>query len=296
MAIPESQLDTWSHQGSITQSKDTYATVKNALEHSGASYADKSFKVFLQGSYGNDTNIFAESDVDIVIRLDSIYHGDVSALPSDQLAAYQRSFSPATYTFEEFKRGVITRLTNAFGATAVLPGNKAIKIQPNGSRRSADVVVCYEHRRYSRYISQYDQEYVSGIIFPTSSSGNVINYPTKHSDNCSAHHQATNCWFKPMVRIVKNMRSRLVNDGKITRDLAPSYYIEGMLFNVPKEKFGGSYSATFVNCLNWLLQADRSKLVCANWEYYLLGNSNVQWTTEQYERFLNELVSLWNSW
>ena len=32
MAIPETQLDTWSHQGAMTQSKDTYATVKRALE------------------------------------------------------------------------------------------------------------------------------------------------------------------------------------------------------------------------------------------------------------------------
>lgn len=31
------------------------------------------FKVFLQGSYGNDTNIYAESDVDIAIRLDNCF-------------------------------------------------------------------------------------------------------------------------------------------------------------------------------------------------------------------------------
>lgn len=32
MGIPESQLDTWSHQGSIAQSASTYNTIKNALE------------------------------------------------------------------------------------------------------------------------------------------------------------------------------------------------------------------------------------------------------------------------
>lgn len=36
MAIPESQLETWSMQGSVTQSRDTYATAKNALENSGS--------------------------------------------------------------------------------------------------------------------------------------------------------------------------------------------------------------------------------------------------------------------
>lgn len=80
MAIPESQLDTWSHQGSITQSCATYATVKRSNEASDTKYADKSYEVFLQGSYGNDTNIYAESDVDVVIRLDSVYYYDTSAL------------------------------------------------------------------------------------------------------------------------------------------------------------------------------------------------------------------------
>jgi hypothetical protein len=54
MAIPESQLDTWSHQGSVQQSSDTYATVKRALEANDTKYADKSRDVFLQGSYGNE--------------------------------------------------------------------------------------------------------------------------------------------------------------------------------------------------------------------------------------------------
>jgi hypothetical protein len=67
MPIPESQLETWSHQGSVTQSKDTYAPVRSALLDSKAVYKDKQFDVFLQGSYGNDTNIYAESDVDTVI-------------------------------------------------------------------------------------------------------------------------------------------------------------------------------------------------------------------------------------
>ena len=82
MPIPESQLETWSHQGSITQSSSTYNTIKSVLEGSTTPYAGRNFKVFLQGSYGNDTNIYAESDVDIVIRLD-----DANLLPANDVAA-----------------------------------------------------------------------------------------------------------------------------------------------------------------------------------------------------------------
>ena len=80
MAIDEAQLEIWSHQGSITQSSNTYNTIKNTLQASGTLYSDKNYKVFLQGSYGNDTNIWAESDVDVVIRLDDCFHSDLENL------------------------------------------------------------------------------------------------------------------------------------------------------------------------------------------------------------------------
>jgi hypothetical protein len=299
MPIPESQLETWSHQGSITQSSDTYQTIRNALLSSKALYAEKSFEVFLQGSYGNDTNIYAESDVDTVIRLDSIYRGDVSGLPIEQQIAYQLFLANggrATYTFDEFKKGVVTRLSTAFGEDYVQAGNKAIKVKPNDTRRSADVVACYEYRRFTRFVSESDQDFISGIIFPSTSSGEVINYPRLHSENLTQKHQATNSWFKPTVRIFKNMRSRLVDDEGISKDTAPSYYIEGMLHNVPNDKFGISYVDTFCNCVNWLVQADRSKFKCAHGQYLLLGNSNVQWPSAKCTEFLNALVKQWQNW
>ena len=67
LAIPETQLDTWAKQGSITGSSTTYNHIKGTLEAGTTPYAGKTYRVFLQGSYGNDTNIYSESDVDIVI-------------------------------------------------------------------------------------------------------------------------------------------------------------------------------------------------------------------------------------
>jgi hypothetical protein len=62
--FPDSQLDTWSHQGSVIQSSSTYQTVRLALLDKSAAHAEQDFGIFLQGSYANDTNIFADSDVD----------------------------------------------------------------------------------------------------------------------------------------------------------------------------------------------------------------------------------------
>ncbi len=298
MAIPESQLETWAKQGSVTQSSITYQIIRNALLDSKAVYADKAFEVFLQGSYGNDTNIYAESDVDTVMRLNSIYGYDISALPSKQQAAFQQATTAATYTFAEFKQGVITRLTNAFGADYVKSGNKAIKIKAGGSRRSADVVVCYQYRRYLRFNSLSDYKYVPGIIFPSASGGMIINYPKLHSANGTAKHQATNNNFKPLVRIFKNMRGKLEADGLIEKGIAPSYFIEGLLYNVPKGNFSGSYAQIVLNILKWISQTtDRSNFVCVNEQYPLLRNNDpVCWPVANGEKFINEAIRLWNNW
>ena len=100
-----------------------------------------------------------------------------------------------------------------------------------------------------------------------------------------------------MVRIIKNMRSKLVDDGVITDDTAPSYYIEGLLYNVPNEKFGKNYGDFFVNCIKWILEADRSKFVCANEQYHLLREDlPVTWQDSKCTEFLTAACNLWKGW
>lgn len=296
MAIPEAQLDTWSHQGSITQSSSTYQTVRRALLADDSGYADQSFDVFLQGSYGNNTNIYSESDVDIVICLNSLFRYDTADLSVSERQAYGVYVSPPTYTFSEFKTAVTTQLRSYFGADAVTIGDKALKIKSNNNRRSSDVVVCYEYRRYKSFNSSQTNDYIPGIVFPTG-SGDVINYPKQHSANLTVQHQATSNMLKPMVRILKNMRSRLVTVGLIADRVAPSYYVEGLFYNVSTDQYvSTSFGNTWCNGINWLMKSDPSKLVCANQQYYLLGNLNVQWASGKYSEFVNALVSYWNNW
>jgi hypothetical protein len=296
MAIPESQLDTWSHQGSVTQSSATYQTVRRVLLAEDSGYARKSFEIFLQGSYGNDTNIYAESDVDIVIRLDSTFRYDTNQLTANAKEAYLHYVELATYTFDMFKIAVLAHLRKQFGSDAITVGTKAITIAASSSRRKSDVIVCYEYRKFKSFSSSQTTDYVSGIIFPTA-SGEVINYPKQHAANLTTQHHATAGMLKPMVRILKNMRSRMVDEGLIAGGVAPSYYIEGLFYNVPSDKVvSTSFGDTFCNGINWLRNTDQAKLVCANWQYWLLGTSNVQWTSEHCGQFLASLATFWDSW
>jgi len=153
-------------------------------------------------------------------------------------------------------------------------GEKAIKIDAAGNRRSADVVPAAQFRRYRSYSIYNTEDFEKGICFFTTSGDRVANYPKQHSENCTAKHQATRSLFKPMVRILKNLRNKLISDGSIPEGAAPSYFLEALLYNVPNEKFGGSYLDTMVAVINWILSADQNKFVCANHQYYLLGDSS----------------------
>src|SRR6266851_3739040 len=187
MAIPESQLATWSKQGSVTQSSTTYATIKASLEAASAKYAKKEFEVFLQGSYGNDTNIYAESDVDVVIRLDSTFHYDLNDLTETEKQAFNATYSgTADYSYGSFRADVVSALEKSFG-TDVKQGKKAVKVKANGSRRNSDVVVATEFRNYRKFVSLSNETYDdNGICFFDSTGNRIENYPKQHSANCTA--------------------------------------------------------------------------------------------------------------
>jgi hypothetical protein len=297
MAIPEAQLDTWSKTGSQTQSKNTYATIKGALEAAGAPYSGQTCASFLQGSYGNDTNIYADSDVDVVMKVGSIYYYDLSRLSPAEQAAYNSSRAGANYSFQDFQRDVTTVLKKKFGSDVDTSGKKALRVMANGTRRNADVVVCANFRRYYKFESFGNENYAEGICLFTPEGTRIENFPKQHSANCTTKHQNTGQWYKPTVRIFKNMRNRMIDNKMIEEGLAPSYYLEGMLYNVPIEKFGKSYADTVSNCLNWLWTAKREDLICANGMFFLLRDgSQVMWSPSAFEEFLQAAVRLWNEW
>jgi hypothetical protein len=295
MGIPESQLETWSGQGSITQSATTYATIKRALEAQDAGYAGRTFEIFLQGSYGNDTNIYSESDVDVVIRLSSSFWHDLSELPADQQQVFNQTLTDGKDRYSTYKSQVEAALRKSFG-DSVEPGPKAFKVIGDGARRNADVVAAFAFRRYYRFKSIADQRYDEGMRFLTDDATPIVNYPEQHSENLTVKHQATGKMFKPLVRILKNMRSVMVESNMIGDSVAPSYFIEGLLYNVPNEMFAGDYTDAFVASIDWLLKADRKNFVCANEQYYLLRETPVTWSPGNCNEFLDALVKLWGNW
>lgn len=286
MAISEDQLATWGKQGPTAQFTATYDTLKTVLNDSGSPYYFKSFEIFLQGSYKNTTNVYGDSDVDVVVRLDSIFYTDLYFLNAEEKARFEAQRSPGTYSLDEFKSSVVSWLTKKYGSD-VKPGTKAVFIKGNGTRRDADVLVCAKLRRYYTFPAYGDPAFEDGICFFLPNGDRIENYPIQHSDNCTKKHQDTRQWFKHTVRIFKNLRNTMIAKGIIEDGLAPSYFIEGLLYNAPNDRFGGTDQLNFKDVLNWILAADRAAFVCANGQFKLLGNSHVTWPAANCTKFLN---------
>jgi hypothetical protein len=180
----------------------------------------------------------------------------------------------------------------------VVPGSKAITIDANGSRRKSDVIAAIKYRRYFQFRSANDSRYAEGICFWNKGGQMIVNYPIQHSLNLSTKHQNTSGLLKPLTRIFKNMRSRMVEEGMISSGAAPSYFIEGLLYNVPDEKLTSSYENCVVNVLNWYQQeASKIDLVCANEQYYLLRDGkNTCWNQKNADEYISAAIELWRQW
>jgi hypothetical protein len=295
MAVPEAQLETWSHQGPTAQFTDTYNTISSVLWSANSPYAARSFTVFLQGSYKNATNVYGDSDVDIVICTDSVYYADTSYLSAEDKQSYDTNFSPAEYQLSDFKTDVVSWLQNNY-PDSIAVGNKAVCIKGNSGRRDADVVISAELRRYYAYPATGQPRFETGICFFTPTGTQIDNFPKQHSENCTNKNQSTP-WFKQTVRTYKNLRNKMIEDGNIAGGLAPSYFIEGLLYNAPIAQFGGTHVQNFDDTLNWLVQADRSQFTCANGLFYLCHpTSPVTWRSENCTAFLNACVNKRDNW
>lgn len=300
VGIPEPQLEVWARQGATVSAVGTYASVRKALlEVTTSPVRYKDVDVYLQGSYRNSTNIRGGSDIDVVVQLNSTWSRDLSGLSGYEAKLYRGTYPNATYLWHHFREDVLSALRGYYGREAVSEGNKCLKIADGTVRLPADVVVCQTYRKYERFYGIHDQSYVEGIKFWDRKDGReVVNFPKAHHDNGAKKNGpgSTGGSYKPTVRIFKNARTHLVKRGEIEAGLAPSYFLECLLYNAPNGLFVGTHRQTFLNILNWLYAVDLSGLWCQNGQTLLFGSTPEQWGLGGAQKLVAALIRLWNGW
>lgn len=307
MPIPEAQLDTWLNASRTDTAIRAHEDIRRYLEnrdwlrsvHSPLRIFD--FDVTLQGSYANYTNVHRDSDVDVLVRLKTPWYYHVSSLSMNEQIRFQHAHPVGEYSFWNFRRDVVEALQAAFGRYAVTLGNKAVRVPgESGVKLDADVLPCVRYRHYYEFNGNDEQGCYEGITFFALPDGRqVTNYPRQHFDNGVAKHQATGGLYKPTVRLFKNARNHLVEHGRLPEGAAPSYFIQGLLYNVPPEVYGGGTRQNFLNVLTWLAGASgryEPGFYCQNGIIELFGASDEQWEVPEAAGFVLELLQLDAGW
>ena len=279
MPIPESTLSKWSHHQASKAFKQAHLPIRKAMEeHKGLSQF--TYEVFLQGSYKNDTNLGGDSDVDVVIRLAHKLDPGVVALTGAELQRND-SHKAAHRQWRLFRRNALKALKARFGDDAS-SGRKTLKIKKGTLPADADLVVTLRYR--------------GGIAFYLSDEKRwVVSYPQQHHQWGSKKDKATNQRFKRTVRMFKAARNRLVDTKALTKDDAPSYFIECLLYNVPDKLFKSKLAPTYTGILAWLTTAKFGDFQCQNRKVALFGPGQEQWSVNKAQTLVKALGDLWRA-
>jgi len=299
MTIPLEILKTWSKQGATHAPKALREKIENKLTGADSSIKMKNnLEIYLQGSYRNNTNIYGNSDVDVVVQHNSVFGSNTSQLSDHEKAIYKGEFSDATYTWHEFKGEVIETMQKSFGTSNLEIGNKSIKI--NDGSYEADVVPCFEYRKYITFGKKAEeQEYIPGIKFYTAyEERTVVNYPKEHYSKGADKNQRVNEQYKPIVRVFKNIKKKLIEKNMINKEHVSSYFIENLLYNVPDKYFNLSdLSRSVPEILEWLQDTNYlPQFLCQNEQTKLFGNNEEQWDKESARLFITQALMLWDEW
>lgn len=294
MGIPESQLESWSHQGAEQLSARTYASIQAALA-SVTSQVDVQWEIYLQGSYRNSTNIRGDSDVDVVTQLLSTFEPDTTHLTDYERRSLSSAYPIATYDLVQFKADVVRALRATYGSDKISEGRKAIRVTT--PYLPADVVVARTYRQYMSFSNINNQTFNEGMAFYVSQENRwIVNYPKQHYSNGVKKHDRTQSRYKSTVRMFKNARSYCDDIPALAPHLPPSYFLECLLYNVPDSKFSGSFQNIYQSVVAWLKIADLQGFTCQNEIVPLFGSNQEQWTTTEADTAIAIFSALWETW
>lgn len=270
----ENQFAGWTSPSSDTEQEKQERTERMIKEAVKAhSPFDKcSYRIYAKGSYANNTNVRADSDVDVAVEVTEVEYWEESE-PGNHPPGkpYEGIWTP-----EKLRSELQKALEAKFPGHVDTSGKVAIQINSNTSRVDADVVPCFSYRYYMKHGSREGTK-----IFPTSGPA-IVNYPKQQLEEGAAKNLRTGYNYKKTVRLFKRIENAMASD-EYHRDL-PSYFIECLVYNCPDNLFGAStWTQVVKSCLVHMwdsLQGDEPET--GRWlevnECYYLFHDYQKWT------------------
>jgi hypothetical protein len=224
----EEQLTGWTGPSSDSEQEKQDRTERMVREaiNAHASFNGCRLNVYAKGSYANNTNVRADSDVDIAVQCTECeYWEEAEPGAHPDHGSYAGPWTPAKLRTE-----LISALKAKFPNQVDTTGTTAIKVRSGSTRVDADVVPCFTN---ARYYSASNVRYGTKIF--RTNGGSIVNYPDQQLQNGRAKNNRTDHAFKKGVRLLKRVENVMGEAGTF-REL-PSFFIECLAYNCPDDIF-----------------------------------------------------------
>ncbi len=221
----EEQLTGWTGPSSDTEQDKQDRTDRMITDAVNAhpAFGGCSLSVYPKGSYANQTNVRADSDVDIVVQCHECQYWDEAepGARNDTAGIYQGIWTPM-----KFRSELVAALQAKFPGQVDASGSTAIVVRSSSARVDADVVPSFNYRYF--FVSG---SYRDGTKVFKNGAGSVVNWPVQHLAMGQAKDARTNGRFKQAVRVLKRVENLMVQAGA-NREV-PSCFMECLVYNVP---------------------------------------------------------------
>ena len=171
--------------------------------------------------YANNTNVRADSDVDITVQCHEVEYWEEASkgthLPGPP---YSSIWTPSKFRYE-----LEWALRSKFPYQVDASGSTSLQVNSSSARVDADVVPCFNYRYY------YSGGSREGTRIFTKSGQSFENCPVQHLENGKVKNSRTNTRFKKAVRILKRTENAMVAAGAHRE--VQSYFVECLVYNCP---------------------------------------------------------------
>ena len=166
---------------------------------------------------------------------------------------------------------------------AVKSGRKSIKVPKGKIPADADLVVTLSHKEGIGFYLLDERRW-------------VVSNPQLHHQRGLKKERATNKRFKRTILMFKAARNHLVGKRILTKEDAPSYFIECLLYNVPDDRFGPDLAPTYLGILTWLKTSRINDFQCQSGQLPLFGPQPELGSVKKARAFVKALQEMWDTW
>jgi hypothetical protein len=286
----EDTLAGWTVPSSDTEQEKQERTERMIREAIAAHkpFSNCRLTIYAKGSYANNTNVRADSDVDVSVECtEAVYWEESEPGVRPPLSSYQGTWTP-----QKLRSELGAALAARFPGEVDASGTTAFEIKSSSARVDADVVPCFS---YIYYMPSGNSRRGTKIF--TTSGKTIVNYPAQQLANGTAKNTRTAYSFKKAVRVLKRIENAMLNNGAHRE--VPSYFIECLGYNCPDSILAApTWTATVRGMLVHIwegLQGEEPTDSAPRWlevnECFYLFHANQKWNRADGREFAH---AAWN--